>query len=523
MIFIAVSVYLNIKSCLKTLMEGSPDYLKDKKVSLALLAIIVIALVLVLISPLETPTEENMTAACGDGTCSLGESCTSCPADCGECPKDAGLFDDLLEDLPETVCNMSDGDSHMKALDTLQLEYCECIDDEDLKADCKETVTGNLYYRKATTTYDMKLCYEIEHIYARESCISIVESGLENILEEDPEYLIQLFTESGNYEDAIPILEDMLEQNPNDYSVTITLARIYADDAWTEVAASGENITRALDLLDSAIAIHPDDAAPYRFKGHLYKVTGEMDKALESLNKSLEIDPEYIGALVERGHAYRMKGDYDSAFKDLNKAKGLDPERTEMDIYAHLCTMQSNIGEMLDEAIENCEIVINYEGTLSPRQKSEAHMSLGKMYMNTGDYNMSLSHFRSAEINSPEDPAVYTYMARLYNHIGDYTKAEENANEAIGYNPNIATAYSELGYALYKQGRIEEAITAAEDGLEVVDDDPTLLALTRPVTTRSLYYLLADIQHGLGNTEKEQEYLQLGDKAFEEGMEGLVV
>ena len=51
--------------------------------------------------------------------------------------------------------------------------------------------------------------------------------AFDHVLQQDPIYFIELFTESNNYEDAVPLLEQMLEEDPNDYASLLTLARIY--------------------------------------------------------------------------------------------------------------------------------------------------------------------------------------------------------------------------------------------------------------------------------------------------------
>jgi len=99
-------------------------------------------------------------------------------------------------------------------------------------------------------------------------------------------------------------------------------------------------------------------------------------------------------------------------------------------------------------------------------------------------------------------------------NTGNYVKAEVNAKESIRISSTKADAYQTLAYSLYKQEKYQEAIEKANIGLDLVDNDVSLLEPNKPVMYQDLYYTLANIYNKLGDEANELKYKELGDNAL---------
>ena len=85
----------------------------------------------------------------------------------------------------------------------------------------------------------------------------------------------------------------------------------------------------AIQECSEAIALSPDFAFSYAFRGIAYSKKGDYDKAIKDFTRAigLEIDDRFLMfAYGHRGDAYSFKGSYDKAIEDFTRAIALDPD-----------------------------------------------------------------------------------------------------------------------------------------------------------------------------------------------------
>ena len=175
----------------------------------------------------------------------------------------------------------------------------------------------------------------------------------------------QLFTEK-KYDEAIALLKQFLEINPNVYQAFISI-------------------------------------------GDCYREKGELEQALEEYNKALEQakEDELMGmemtakALARIGECYMREEDFETA---------QDYFKLSIESYPENEILAYNVGEIyfsnrrIDEAI--------YYFELSTQIKSDwglPYLKLGYAYLNKGDYEkakLNLNKFLELDPESPEAPAV---------------------------------------------------------------------------------------------------------------------
>ena len=83
------------------------------------------------------------------------------------------------------------------------------------------------------------------------------------------------------------------------------------------------------------IALEPEHADTYSYRGILYHNKGEHDKAIEDFSMETELCPDDAETYYNRGEVYGEKGEYNKAIEDFSKALKLNPEFTEA--YAKTC------------------------------------------------------------------------------------------------------------------------------------------------------------------------------------------
>jgi tetratricopeptide (TPR) repeat protein len=118
-----------------------------------------------------------------------------------------------------------------------------------------------------------------------------------------------------------------------------------------------------------------------------------------------------------------------------------------------------------------------------------------------------------AESLTPNDPNLHVTFAQMLNKEGNYQEALDHAQKATEVDQFKTLAYTEKARALFYQENFSEAIIAANKGLEVIDQDVSLLQANKPAERKKLYYTLANIYFNTGDKEKETMNKELGDQA----------
>jgi tetratricopeptide (TPR) repeat protein len=87
-----------------------------------------------------------------------------------------------------------------------------------------------------------------------------------------------------------------------------------------------ENYDIAIELLNEAISLNPDNGLFYFNRGYAYEGLKEYDKAISDYTKSISLVPDHWPSYLQRGTLYFLTKKCDNAVKDLGKTLELNPE-----------------------------------------------------------------------------------------------------------------------------------------------------------------------------------------------------
>lgn len=110
------------------------------------------------------------------------------------------------------------------------------------------------------------------------------------------------------------------------------------------LSEKGEYID-ALDYIDKAIKMYPEEARAYMEKGVIYSYMGEYNKAEKALLKSIEIEPTDL-AYINLGYECFLKRDFKKALDYTNKAIEIDPDNEQA--LTNRVVIQMNSGDLED-------------------------------------------------------------------------------------------------------------------------------------------------------------------------------
>ncbi|MGA8313970.1 MAG: tetratricopeptide repeat protein, partial [Terriglobales bacterium] len=149
-----------------------------------------------------------------------------------------------------------------------------------------------------------------------------------------------------------------------------------------------------------------------------------------------------------------------SALPLYQRAVELDPNFAMA--YARLGTVYSNLGQ--SELSEK-----NREKAFELRDRASEHEKLYIMshyYVDSGQLEKGITALELYKQTYPRDSIPYNNLSVVYNQMGQYENALDNARQAMQLDPDSASGYGNVGYAYAGLNRLDEAKATFNQALQ---------------------------------------------------------
>ncbi len=262
-------------------------------------------------------------------------------------------------------------------------------------------------------------------------------------------------------------------------------------------------------------------------KGIYFDVLGIKDSAQFYFGKGLRLSQKYGYKNIEQMSLNNLgmfnwnNGNFQEALDYFFQALEMNRINTPNNIQGESVYL-NNIGLIYQELKQYDKALEYHYRALKIREdirlESEQAISLsniGVCYDNLSKYEEAVQSYEKAIALAKSANSMRNYysfhnnLANVYQEMGDYESAINNYKKALdrpaslGENPKSdLSTYSNLtaAYALLNQPKL--ALTFAEKGLEIIDNDPLLKNFAG-----TLYKHAAESNYLLGYTKKGSEYL----------------
>jgi len=173
-----------------------------------------------------------------------------------------------------------------------------------------------------------------------------VLEGVEDIYQDVDFYRIkaQAYTNKGDLQSAITLLESALKENPNEERMYLDLALVYDKSKDKE---------KAISTIKKGMEIFPDSSSFQNFLGYMYVEQGiRLDEAEELISTALKEKPDEPAYLDSMAWLYYQRGHYEKALPLQKRAVKGAPK--EQEIIEHMKAILEKLGinKSIDEILQ---------------------------------------------------------------------------------------------------------------------------------------------------------------------------
>ena len=169
--------------------------------------------------------------------------------------------------------------------------------------------------------------------------------------------------------------------------------------------------------------------------------------------------------------AYYFGGKLEPALEAAREARAIDPSN--VDGLAFLAFVLGQLGRD-DQAITVYEDMLKRFSTDDEVVK-RARSGLSTCYVNKGDFTRGEAELEIVYRKDPEDPTVNNDLGYLYADQGkNLDKAEAMIRKALEDQPDNGSYLDSLGWCLFKQGKVQEALVPLEKAFKSENNDLTI-------------------------------------------------
>lgn len=263
--------------------------------------------------------------------------------------------------------------------------------------------------------------------------------------------------------------------------------------AWAQWLLRRGEASRALATLDSLLAEHRDDAKAVVLRAEALVATGKKaaaERALADLVAGGNAPADAQAMLAHlRGEAAFDRSDFEGARLEFERERTLRPDGA--DAYLALGRIETQLGRSY-----SATSLFERAAELDPKS-ALPWWHLGQVREQAGDASAAIGAYRAALERDETSVEAHTRLAWLLCEGDvDLLQAETHASRAAQLAPDNADAQAARGWALEKNGRLDEAATALQRAVALAP---------REARTQ---YLLGVVQMQRGRTDDARAALR---------------
>lgn len=310
-----------------------------------------------------------------------------------------------------------------------------------------------------------------------------------------------LLLNDGKTDEAVGVLQKAAKANPEDLQVKLWLGRaamakgdtnlaqksfrdasridprsMEAQSGLAQVSLQLHDYTTLAQVAEATMAIAPQSALPYLWRGMAEGSQKLWDKADADFSQAIKLDPKNSGAYLELAQLRLFQKKIPEAESLLEQSLLYNPNSAQaLSLLASADLFQKQPAKAVSR--------VQQQIAKSP-QNSEMYDLLAGLQLQTGDANGALASAQKAMQLNPKDSAAVMAYTRAQVATGDTGKAVATWQQWTKDHPQDAQAFSILGTLQDAQGNRDAAMASYKRALALQPD--------QAVSANNLAYLMTE-------------------------------
>lgn len=318
------------------------------------------------------------------------------------------------------------------------------------------------------------------------------EATLKRILAVEPESeqalssLAMLYSDLGQYQQAISLLEKVTGKNPNPQLLGM-LARAYEE---------AHDYANAAAIYRRALETDKENTDLRRGLAQSLLAADKLEEALAEYRAVIEVEPEDAGSYLRISQIYRAQRKYDLAQTNLAKARTLDPENLEIPFNeALLAEAQGKFQEAIRLMGELVASTARPNDNYTPAEQRNRALfleRLGDLYRQVENYAAAIETFQKMLALDEDSRRASVWIIETYRMARQLDRAIQEAEAALKKSPDDRSLQMVVAGLLGDRGDTEAAVQRLRALLKKTAEDREVYLSLAQVYERGKRYREAE-------------------------------
>ncbi|MBN2410933.1 tetratricopeptide repeat protein [candidate division KSB1 bacterium] len=277
----------------------------------------------------------------------------------------------------------------------------------------------------------------------------------------------KVYIQQDNWEKAIEQLENAIKLYPNDVEAHYLLGEGYANQGnWDGMNQMFKKSLELSPQFDQQIKSTREKYWVTTFNSGVNRINGkDLDGAIEKFQTCILIDSQKIGAYRNLAIALTQKQQFDEAKSMYQKALEIEPENVEV--------IQALAALYFDSKEYNKVVELENKALELDPTNTDPIANLALAYDFLGEKQLARETYEKALAMNPDDADLLFNLARLHYLNGEYEKAIELFGKVISSKPDDFDANVNVGNAFLSMAdNLRKVLVEKENnGQEVTPDE----------------------------------------------------
>ncbi len=269
---------------------------------------------------------------------------------------------------------------------------------------------------------------------------------------------LQSYLRKGEFDSAETVLEDLMVKDPNNHTISLSLALLKMRDnkygqarallnklkaeqpdvlpvtiALVELNVRQKKNEEALALCNEMIRQH-GSALAHILRGKTHLMLGRNRLAQEDFEQAITIEPENVQAWISQSNFNRSMGRYEEAFENIQKALALNPANLQIQKRVIAALLSSSKTDKFSQ----CRELVDKALSLNP-QDIELQLYKARCVLAKGTAPAIEQAQRILQKITEEKPGIadaWALWARIYLEQAQFGQAMDTVLRGLTYSPN---------------------------------------------------------------------------------------